>query len=550
MKRRLIGTIVIVTAVFFAFLVSNAPAADKLAKKQVLNIAFDMGDAKTLDPHSAATTVDRATVDMIFNGLVRYTPGNQVEVEPDLAESWKVSQDGKVWTFILRKGVFFHPFPGSPDGYELTADDVVYSLKRAASAQTSAYAGEYTGLDYKAVDPRTVEITIDKPISKTLFLDKVANYAGGFIVCKKALEAQGNDWFKTHPIGTGAFIFKSFEPQQKTTLVKNPKYFRGAPVLEEVVVRYMPSVSSRELGLRTGELDIIEGLKEDQWVEKIASFPKVTVKSFGPCEVQMLNFNMTKKPFDDIRVRKAFCYAVSREEVAAFMGKSLAVPIYSAALAPPAPGALTKEDAEKAGVVYENNIEKAKQLLAEAGYPNGLETEAIVSENDSSYRKPMIAIQAQVKRAGIDMKVKVVEHSSFHSMIRQDASPLVYYACWRPNVDVFLTRFYHSDSSVVSGKKPDTNFSHYGQVDANGDGKIDSIDQLIDAARWELDAKKQIKLWEDAQIQVLKDVAVLPSIRLKYDFPMKSYIDLGYPLEFSWETYSPPITEKTRVLEH
>ena len=173
-----------------------------------------------------------------------------------------------------------------------------------------------------------------------------------------------------------------------------------------------------------------------------------------------------------------------------------------------------------------------------------------MSENDSSYRKPMIAIQAQVKKAGIDMKVKIVEHSSFHSMVRQDASPLVYYTCWRPNVDVFLTRFYHSESAVVSGKKPDTNFSHYGMVDADGSGKIASIDQLIDAARWELDSQKQIKLWQEAQIQVLKDVAALPVIRLKYDFPMKSYIDLGYPLEFSWETYSPPITEKTRILEH
>ena len=103
MKRRLIGTIVILVAVFLVCLVSNVPAAEKLAKKQVLTEAFDMGDAKTLDPHSAATTVDRATVDMIFNGLVRYTPGNQVEIEPDLAESWTASPDGKAWTFCFEE---------------------------------------------------------------------------------------------------------------------------------------------------------------------------------------------------------------------------------------------------------------------------------------------------------------------------------------------------------------------------------------------------------------------------------------------------------------
>ncbi len=550
MKRRLIGTVAVLMMILFAAFASNGLAAEKLAKKQVLTIAFDAGDVKTLDPHSAAATVDRAVVSTMFNGLVRYAPGNEVAVEPDLAESWKVSEDGKVWTFSLRKGVFFHPFPGNPNGYEMTSEDVLYSLQRAANTQSSAYAGEYSGLSFKAAGPNAVEITVEKPMSETLFLAKVANYAGGFIVCKKAIESQGNDWFKTHPVGTGPFAFKGYEPQQKINLVRNGKYFRGAPILEEVVVRFMASVSSREFGLRTGELDIIEGLKEDQWVAKIASFPQVSVKSFGPCEVQMLNFNLSKKPFDDIRVRKAFCYAVSREEVAAFMGKNLAVPIYSAALAPPAPGALTKEEAEKAGVVYENNIEKAKQLLAEAGYPNGLETEAIVSEMDSSYRKPMIAIQAQVKKAGINLKLNVVEHASFHSMVRQDASPIVYYASWRPNVDVFLSRFYSSDASVVSGKKPDTNFSHYGLVDANGDGKIDTIDQLIDQARWELDSKKQDQLWKEAQIQVLKDVAALPVIRLKYDFPMKSYVDLGYPLEFLWETYSVPITEKARILAH
>jgi len=522
--------------------------AQQLAKEQVLTIAFDAGDLQTLDPHRSASTVDRATVDMVFNGLVRYPPGDQVKVEPDLATSWKVSPDKKVWTFTLRKGVFFHPYPGNPNGYELTADDVVYSFKRAADSKKSSYAGEYGGMTFEAVDPYTVRVTIEKPISDTLFLAKVASYAGGMIVCKKAVEEKGDDWFKTNPVGTGPFIVQAYEPRQKTVLAGNPKYFRGAPVLKQVVVRYIAAVNSRELGLQSGELHVIEGLKEDKWIEKMAALPDVTVKTFGPCETQILNFNMTKPPFNDLRVRKAVSYAISREGIAAFMGKGLAVPIYSPAQAPPAPGALTKEDAVKAGVVYEDNIAEAKKLLADAGFPNGFKTEVIISEMASSYQKPMIAIQAQLKKAGIDMALKVVDHSSFHSLIREDASPIVYYASWRPNVDVYLTRFYHSDSVVKTGKKPDTNFSHYGAVDANGDGKVDSIDELIEKARWELDAEKQGALWKEAQIKLLRDAAVVPIIRLKYAFPRKSSVDLGHPLEFSWATYSPQITEKTRIL--
>jgi peptide/nickel transport system substrate-binding protein len=537
-------------SIMIAGLLAGFAGAADLAKEQALNIAFDAGDLKSLDPQKAAATADRAIVDMMFNGLVRYPPGNQVKLEPDIAESWTMSPDKKVWTFKLRKGVFFHPYPGNPNGYELTSEDVLFSLKRAANKDTSAYAGEYTGFSFEAVDPLTVKITIDKPISDPLFLAKFSNYAGGFIVCKKAIETKGEDWYKTNPVGTGPFKFDSYEPRQKVVMAANPKYFRGAPVLKKVTARFMPDVSSREFGLQTGELDIIEGLKEDKWIEKVATFKDVKAPTFGPCETQMLFFNMSKPPFNDPRVRKAFSYALSRDIIANFMGKNLAVPIYSPALATPAPGALTKDEALKAGVVYDNNVEQAKKLLAEAGFPNGIKTEAIVSEMSSSYQKPMVAIQALVRKAGIDMQVKIVDHASFHSQIRENASPIVYYAAWRPNVDVYLTQFFHSDSVVVKGKKPNTNFSNYGLVDADGDGKIDSVDQLIEQARWELNAQKQEALWKQAQIQILKDAVAVPIIRLKYTFPQKSYVDLGYPLEWSWQTYSPQITEKTKILAH
>jgi len=542
----------IVRVALLSFLIAGSLAgfagAAELAKDQSLAIAFDAGDLKSLDPHRAAATADRAIVDMMFNALVRYPPGNQVKLEPDLAESWTVSADKRTWTFKLRKGVFFHPFAGNPNGYELTSEDVVFSLKRAANKDTSAYAGDFGGIGFEAIDPLTVRITIDKPISDRLFLAKCANYARGFIVSKKAIESKGEDWFKTNPVGTGPFKFESYEPRQKVVFAAHPKYFRGAPVLKKVTARFMPDVSSREFGLQTGELHIIEGLKEDKWIEKVSTFKEVKAPTFGPCETQMLYFNMSIPPFNDLRVRKAFSYALSRDVIANFMGKSLAVPIYSPALAPPALGALTKDEALKAGLVFDNNIEMAKKLLAEAGFPNGFKTEVIISEMSSSYQKPMVAIQALVRKAGIDMQLKVVDHASFHSKIRENASPIVYYASWRPNEDVFLTQFYHSDSVVQKGKRPITNFSHYGLMDANGDGKVDSIDPLIEQARLELNAAKQEALWKEAQVQILKDVVAVPVIRLKYTFPQKSYVDLGYPLEWAWQTYSPQITEKSKIL--
>jgi len=172
MKKRFFLLVMITVFLVGLIGVYNAGATEKLAKEQVLHIAFDAGDAKTLDPHRAATTVDRSTVDPIFNGLVRYPPGKQVNTEPDLATSWEVSKNGKVWTFHLRKGVLFHPFPGHPNGYELTSEDIVYSLKRAANPDHSSYAGEYAGIDFKAIDPYTVEITLENPISETLCINR------------------------------------------------------------------------------------------------------------------------------------------------------------------------------------------------------------------------------------------------------------------------------------------------------------------------------------------------------------------------------------------
>jgi len=150
-------------------------------------------------------------------------------------------------------------------------------------------------MTFEAIDPATVRITIDKPISETLFLAKVASYAGGMIVCKKAIEEKGMTGSRRIPSEPVPFCSNPMNPAENRP-GRESQVFSGTPTLKEVAIRYMAAVNSRELGFQTGELHIIEGLKEDKWIEKIAALPDVTVKSFGPCETQVFHFNLTKPP--------------------------------------------------------------------------------------------------------------------------------------------------------------------------------------------------------------------------------------------------------------
>ncbi|NOZ71173.1 MAG: polyamine ABC transporter substrate-binding protein [Chloroflexi bacterium] len=514
---------------------TTAPAP---AEPMILRYADKAADLGTMDPHFAAATNDRNLVDMIFNALVRYKPGDGTQFEPDLAEAIPDPEivDGKqVWTFKLRQGVMCHPSEQVP-AYELTADDVVFSLNKSANPDTSAYAGEYNGMTVEKVDDYTVKVTMEQPISPILFLPKVADYAGGFIICQKPYEAMGAENFKTHPVGTGPFVFADYRPQEKVVLKANDAYFRGRPLLDGVEYRFMPELNSRELGLKSGELDVINGAAEGQWVKRMDQEDGITVDVYGVGEVATLHFNLTVPPLDDVRVRKAIAYALDRDEFLALFGAPVAANVYSAVPAQFLPGGLTKEEVDALGLEYPLDLDKAKALLAEAGYPDGFSLEVVSSERES-YLKNYQSMQAQLAKVGIDIKINVVDHSSMHKLIRQDVNPLVIYVAWRPNADVYLTRFYHSDSIVVTGAKPDTNFSHY-----------TGIDDLIEQARTELDPDKQIQLWKEAQIKLLEEMISYPLQYQNQVTARQDYVDYGHELKSVLALY-PQITEKTRLLK-
>ncbi|MDF3042048.1 MAG: 4-phytase [Thermomicrobiales bacterium] len=338
--------------------------------RPVLRFAVNAADLASLDPHFASGTQDRTVADMIYNALVRYVPGNTAEIEADLATEIPTPEmvDGKqVWTFTLRDGVMCHPTAES-EAYELTADDVVYSLQKSADPDRSAYAGDYEGMTVEKVDDSTVAITMDTPLSETLFLPKIANYSGGFIVCSQAVEALGDEAFRTNPAGTGPFMFQRYTPQNSVVLTANDDYFRGAPLLGGVEVRYIADPSSRELGLQGGELDLVAGVNEAQWVDRINSEGTLTADVFGVAEAVWVNLNITQEPLDDPLVREAIALAINRDEHAALRGEPVSESLYSV-VPSTLPGGLSEEEATAADVLYQQDLERAPSTRSSSTSP-------------------------------------------------------------------------------------------------------------------------------------------------------------------------------------
>ncbi|MCU0590276.1 MAG: ABC transporter substrate-binding protein [Desulfobacterales bacterium] len=500
-------------------------AGQPAAAEKVLNIGVFSADMGIIDPHRSATTANLPIMDSIFNGLVRWKPGSvDLElIEPDLAERWESTPDGKVWTFHLRKGVQFHHGFG-----EMTAEDVVFSLKKAANKETSIWFTGYTAFEkVEAVDPYTVRITLANNVPSMLGL--VLNFHGGMVLSKKAVEKYGDD-FKLNPVGTGPFAFKEYIPKQKTILVAHPQYFRGKPKIDRVVYHFVPVDQAREMAFLKGELDMIEGVKQEWWVEKMKKEKNVSVDALPPGELTMVHFNMTKKPLDDVRVRRALAHAINRGEFRESYGLS----ITGDAVSVIGPGYLGFTDKV---AKYEFSPDKAKALLKEAGFPNGFHLGEFVTS--PIYLNSAELLQGQLQKIGVGFEIKMVDHPTMHKMIRQDLNALVPYGAARfPIADEMMTQFFHSNS-IVGTPTGITNFSHYGKA-------APGVDDLLDQARVEPNVEKQKALWVKAQQKVMEDLPAYP-LRITYVlFARKNNIDLGYDLKSNM-TLHYQLTEKTDI---
>jgi peptide/nickel transport system substrate-binding protein len=510
---------VVASALFSLGAMINTPALAQ--DRPELRISSGAADNATLDPHRATSTVDKGVVSEMFNGLVRFPPGSAdpKKLEPDLATRWESSPDSRTWTFHLRKGVQFH------GGYgELKADDVVYSLERAADPKRSSFASTFGNIDkVEAVDDYTVRITLEYPDAG--FLGRVSNYHGGNIVSKMAAEKLGSK-FGGAPVGTGPYAFAEHVTQQYVKLVANDAYFRGKPKIGAIVYRMIPSDSARELAFTSGEIDLMQGKREQRWVERSAK-RGMKVDIFDPAEFRTLHLNRAIKPLDNLKVRQAIAAAVNVDEIVRYAGKDVATKGCSVV-----PNGYLGEDCSAGGYAYDVN--KAKKLLAEAGFPNGIEIKSVVS-NISAQQPIMEIVQAQLAKAGIKLDMEVVDHATYQAKSRKDQSAIVFYGAARfPNADAYLSEFYDS-ASAIGAPAAMSNFSHCAVADED-----------IRAARKEPDPQKQLALWKDAQVKIHDDVCSIPLFGLKQVWVHANGLDYGYALKGALNL-QPPVTETTTI---
>ena len=529
MNRRQFGQLIGVGA--FGAALAGAPAAFA-QDGATLRLGMNTSDIGTMDPHFASGTQDRTAVDMIFNGLVRFVPGMSDEFEADLAEEVPegvVNDDGtQTWNFTLREGVMTHAAEGV-DAVELTVDDLVFSFEKASDPDRSAYAGDYAGWSFAAGEgDREFTITLDVPVSSALFLPKVANYSGGYVVPQAPFETIGADAFTSQPVGTGPFAFSVHNPQLDVQLVAHADFFRGAPQLAGVNIVFQADTTARELALQTGDLDVIYGLHEAEWALRMDAEDGITADIFGVGEAGWLNFDVEDEILSDPLVREAIVLAINLDNHVALSGEPVGEKLFSIVPANLMPGGLTQEQAEEAGVAYEQDIERAIELLEEAGYPDGFEMDLITSEQPA-YRQRYEVLQEELRQIGIEVNLEVVQHATMHELIREGRNPIVVYNAFRPSADTYLTQFFATDGGA-------TNFSNF------------TVDELRDQARAETDDEAQAELWRQANVEIYQNFAGYALSITNLVYVRRDSVDYGHELHAVPQLY-PGITEHTTIEE-
>ncbi len=359
-------------------------------------------DLDSLDPHKAVAAGTKEVLYNIFEGLVK--PDKDGNLVPAVAQSYTISPDGMKYTFVLRDGVKFH------NGEEVTAEDVVYSLNRCAGRLDNSDPEVQVVAAFSVISDITATTDEAGADVITVTLSQANTELIGYFTCNiipKDYREQN-----TKPVGTGPFRFVSYTPMDSVVIERNEDYYGTKAFLKKVTFSISESTDAAFLALQAGNIDIFPYLTADQAKQLEGQF---TIEVGNMSLVQALFLNNAVEPFDDIRVRKAMCHAIDREALLAMIADGYGTIIGSGIYA----GFSLYYD-EKLANVYEYNVDKAKQLLVEAGYPDGFTFTVKVPSNYDYHVSTAEVLAEQLKAVGITMNIQLIEWATWLSDVYAD----------------------------------------------------------------------------------------------------------------------------------
>ncbi len=480
---------------------SSEPSKSNVPKDTiVLGVAVDLG---SIDP---AVTMDNKHWQVsypAYERLVKYKTENgkaSTEVEGALASSWTVSDDGLVWTFKLEPG---HAFA---DGTPVDSAAVKFSIERtkAVGKGPSEYFKMVKSVD--TPDAETVIITLDQPFAP--FLSSLA-VNGASIVNPKVMEHEengdlGSNYLANHTMGSGAYELKDFIPGQRVTLAANPHYGGAAPAIQNVIFNIIKDPSAQRLQLEKGDLDIAQGMPVDQ-IEKLMENPSIRVYEDPSLLTSVVYLNTQKAPLNDKTFRQALAWSVDYDGIIEGSIKG-----YGEQLTTPVPNGMWGRDESIAG--YKQDINKAKELLAQSAGAGTSELTLLYSDNQPFTETEALMLQNNFKELGIDLKLEKTAWPTFRERVDVGDFDLAL-GTWSPDYadpQFFMTYWFDSGYFGLAGNR-----SFY---------KNDEVDAILRRAETLTDLDERTALYHQAQQLVMDDSPYLFLFQANVLTPMRAEV--------------------------
>ena len=422
----------------------------------------------SLDPFNATAGDTKTVMDQIFDGLLDVDEdGNLV---PDLAESYEISEDGLTYTFKLKEGVKFH------DGSDFSADDVYYTYDKLSGLSSGEpMSSKFSVIkEMEVISPTEIKMTLDAVNNSFIYLQNQP-------IVKKDYEDN-----QTKPLGTGPYKFVSYTPGEGMVMERFDDYHRKDHVakIKQVNVVRIADNQALVMALNNGEVDLASKLTADE-LEQVSE----STDSYSHPQnlVQLLGLNNKVKPFDDIRVRQAIAHAIDKDELIEAVAGGKASKIYSS-FSP-----ALKDFYNDLEEMYPTDVEKAKELLAEAGYPDGISFTMTVPSDYKFHMDTAELIQAQLKKAGINATIDPIEFSTWLDRVYKDRD-------YETTIAGFIG---YTDPIRVLDRYVSTNDKDYLNYES------EEYDKAISNAMETLDRDELIKNVKDAQEIIARDCAAV-----------------------------------------